>query len=103
MSNISGVSFVHNVRNKYTMAYKVEPLKDRLRIVVGLAFCSPRDNFCRRIGRAVALGRMNHPLEVSHQYTMHFSGKRPTRGEEWRMLEEAIKDEIGLSSFEQVQ
>lgn len=103
MSNTDGVSFVHNVQDKYTLAYKVEPWNDRLKVEVGIAFCSPRDNFCRRIGRAVALGRMSHESDVNHKHTLYFSGKKPTRGEEWRMLEEAIKGEVGLTAYEYMQ
>lgn len=94
------VSYVHDVKGKYTLAYTVEPAlngfgkQDRIKVNVGVAWCSPRDNFNRRIGRTVAGNRLSHPDKVPHKHEIYLSGKLPSSGYEWRSIEGAVKEFI---------
>jgi len=58
-----GIRYKH-YRTKYdgavTVAYETTPNKnkDNVHLCIGLAWCSPRDQFCRAKGRLIAEGRL---------------------------------------------
>jgi len=62
MKEIKG--FIHSKDkegNKFTVAYSLE----NSILTIGLAICSHKDQFCKKIGRAIAGGRMiKNPLST---------------------------------------
>ena len=54
-----------------TLAFRVKEDTDNILFAVGYAQCSPKDNFCKRIGRAIAEGRLEKApvlVEMSKEY-----------------------------------
>lgn len=92
-----GVSIHHDLERRFTIAYRISA-NGKLAFV-GIAYCSPQDQFCRRTGRELAISRleqrpcrtvrMSHPLTVS-------DGTYPKNGAEWRAVEQSILLGLGL-------
>jgi len=92
-----GVSIHHDLERRFTIAYRISA-NGKLAFV-GIAYCSPQDQFCRRTGRELAISRleqrpcrtvrMPHPLTVS-------DGTYPKNGAEWRAVEQSILLGLGL-------
>ena len=92
-----GVSIHHDLERRFTIAYRISA-NGKLAFV-GIAYCSPQDQFCRRTGRELAISRLNerpcrtvrmpHPLTVS-------DGTYPKNGAEWRAVEQSILLGLGL-------
>lgn len=95
---VTKVWYRHDIPNKYTMAYSVTPLEDRLKVDVGLALCSPKDQFSRRMGRNVSTGRLVYKYATYGKHELFLSGRMPQSGYEWRQLEEAVVSTLGLPS-----
>lgn len=92
-----GVSIHHDLERRFTIAYRISA-NGKLAFV-GIAYCSPQDQFCRRTGRELAISRLEqHPCrtvrlpDVLTPGTPHY----PKNGAEWRAVEQCILLGLGL-------
>lgn len=92
-----GVSIHHDLERRFTIAYRISA-NGKLAFV-GIAYCSPQDQFCRRTGRELAISRLEQrPCrtvrlpDVLTPGTPHY----PKNGAEWRAVEQCILLGLGL-------
>jgi hypothetical protein len=66
--------------------------EDRIKVKAAASWCNWKDQFSKRIGRAVTTGRLNCERENGkvHNVTFFLSGKIPTTGDDWRKFEAAV-------------
>lgn len=92
-----GVSIHHDVERRFTVAYSIS--KSGRMAFVGVAYCSPHDQFCRRTGRELAISRLNErPCRVVKLPRVMAPGTDdyPKNGAEWRAVEQSILLGLGL-------
>jgi len=92
-----GVSIHHDIERRFTIAYSIS--KSGRMAFVGIAYCSPHDQFCRRTGRELAISRLNErPCRVVKLPRAMAPGTEdyPKNGAEWRAVEQAILLGLGL-------
>lgn len=74
-----------------TIAYAITPEgKDNVIVEIGVAWCSQRDTFNRRIGRDVAAGRLRKGGEHRKVVILPKPDENAGAGTSWRMLEARI-------------
>ena len=73
------VTYMHPFvgKGRVTMALEIQQDGDKEKVTVGVAFCSPKDQFCRKFGRLRASARLTR---VGHVFT--FKLKRGERVKE---------------------
>lgn len=106
MSIADRVHLIHNREQRFTLGYQilkpVEGIGTMIRVAEALV--SPLDNFNRKIGRAVAEGRLKKAAEtgrdINHVYELIIEGDFPTTGEQWRAFDAHIVRAMGLSHEE---
>lgn len=92
-----GVSIHHDLERRFTIAYRISA-NGKLALV-GIAYCSPQDQFCRRTGRELAISRLEQrPCRVVKLPRVMAPGTDdyPKNGAEWRAVEQSILLAIGL-------
>lgn len=92
-----GVSIHHDLERRFTIAYRISA-NGKLAFV-GIAYCSPQDQFCRRTGRELAISRLNErPCRVVKLPRVLAPGTDdyPKNGAEWRAVEQSILLGLGL-------
>lgn len=92
-----GVSIHHDLERRFTIAYRISA-NGRLAFV-GIAYCSPQDQFCRRTGRELAISRLEErPCRVVKLPRVMAPGTDdyPKNGAEWRAVEQSILLGLGL-------
>lgn len=92
-----GVSIHHDIDRRFTVAYQIS--KSGKLAFVGIAYCSPQDQFCRRTGRELAISRMDErPCRVVRLPRVMAPGTDdyPKNGAEWRAVEQSILLGLGL-------
>jgi len=93
-----GVSIHHDLERRFTIAYRI--CKDGYGAFIGISYCSPQDQFCRRTGRELAISRLekrNERAFVVFPYAMAPGTKGyPKNGAEWRAVEQSILLFLGL-------
>lgn len=92
-----GVSIHHDLERRFTVAYQIST-SGRLAFV-GVAYCSPHDQFCRRTGRELAISRLDErPCRVVKLPRVMAPGTDdyPKNGAEWRAVEQSILLGLGL-------
>lgn len=74
-----------------TFAYIVEEViidgKPELMVSWAVAHKNPKDNFCRRIGRLIAKGRLAHPQYFASTFSIQ---QMPETAEQWRQLDDRV-------------
>lgn len=92
-----GVSIHHDLERRFTIAYSIS--KSGRLAFVGIAYCSPHDQFCRRTGRELAISRLDErPCRVVKLPRVMAPGTDdyPKNGAEWRAVEQSILLGLGL-------
>lgn len=92
-----GVSIHHDLERRFTIAYRISA-NGKLAFV-GIAYCSPQDQFCRRTGRELAISRLDErPCRVVKLPRVMAPGTDdyPKNGAEWRAVEQSILLGLGL-------
>lgn len=92
-----GVSIHHDLEHRFTIAYRISA-NGKLAFV-GIAYCSPQDQFCRRTGRELAISRLDErPCRVVKLPRVMAPGTDdyPKNGAEWRAVEQSILLGLGL-------
>lgn len=92
-----GVSIHHDLERRFTIAYSIS--KSGRLAFVGVAYCSPHDQFCRRTGRELAISRLDErPCRVVKLPRVMAPGTDdyPKNGAEWRAVEQSILLGLGL-------
>jgi len=92
-----GVSIHHDLERRFTIAYRISA-NGKLALV-GIAYCSPQDQFCRRTGRELAISRLEQrPCRVVKLPRVMAPGTDdyPKNGAEWRAVEQSILLGLGL-------
>jgi len=92
-----GVSIHHDLERRFTIAYRISA-NGKLALV-GIAYCSPQDQFCRRTGRELAISRLDErPCRVVKLPRVMAPGTDdyPKNGAEWRAVEQSILLGLGL-------
>lgn len=55
--------FEHGQKGGLTIAHQSRWLENQLEVTVGVAFCSPRDQYSRKRGAVISTGRLQtHPI-----------------------------------------
>lgn len=92
----TGVRFLHLRselgRGAVTIAYRVQDKE----VHYVIAKCNPQDNFCRRIGREICLGRMATAVQRKHEdriKKMNFVGLEDTKKQ---LIEKYHPDRVGV-------
>lgn len=95
------VKFMHNKEAGYTVGYIAQEKGDRIRVKAAASWCNYKDQFNRKIGRAVVTGRLNCDRDNGKLHNVEFflSGKLPTSGDMWRQFERAILNET-MSAYQ---
>ena len=102
MARYENIRFIHNREEAYTIAYEVKGTqKGGLSVRASFAQCGPHDQFCYRVGRDVAAGRLQCPRTIPHRYEFIAPYPHPTKGEEWRDVEgfieaTVVREEVAL-------
>lgn len=82
---------IQNPDKKYTVAYVInDEQPGSLEIKYATALTAPRDNFSRKLGRTIAMGRLNSGKPETTS-TIRVPGRIPTNGKEWQVLETTIR------------
>lgn len=92
------IKYIHRPHHGLTIAYVAEQVAGKIKVTAAYAVTSDKDRFNRRIGRAVASGRLICK-RINRSYPHHteffLSGKLPTTGDKWREFEAAIIAQVG--------
>lgn len=76
-----------------TSAYIIRGTTDEYMIVaVATANCNPKDNFCRRVGRLIAKGRLLAGKGV--EVAIMGMNRLPENSNEWRRLDRAVMSKV---------
>lgn len=98
-----GVSIYHDPGRRFTIAYRIS--RNGRFVFAGVAYCSPKDQFSRRIGRELAIKRLFGLSSVDTSERMAFrlpvqmepgTDSCPKNGAEWRAVEQTILLGLGL-------
>lgn len=86
-----GISFIHDIPGKRTIAYAVDKHERGVRVRVAMARCSDKDQYCRATGRDVACVRLAAQKEAFASFVIAGMPRVPENGDEWRTVEFAVR------------